>query len=86
VPINSAQYPSNWELAAARAITVLKSMVEAGLLSDRISAASFGDTRPITPNDSKESKAQNRRIEIIIVPDLSQLPGFEELKALDKKQ
>jgi chemotaxis protein MotB len=86
VPINSAQYPSNWELAAARAITVLKSMVEAGLLSDRISAASFGDTRPLTPNDSKESKAQNRRIEIIIVPDLSQLPGFEELKALDAKQ
>lgn len=86
VPIASAQYPSNWELAAARAITVLKAMVEAGLLSDRISAASFGDTRPVAPNDSKESKAQNRRIEIIIVPDLSQLPGFEELKALDKKQ
>lgn len=86
VPINSAQYPSNWELAAARAITVLKTMVESGLLADRVSAASFGDTRPVAPNDTKESKAQNRRIEIIIVPDLSQLPGFEELKALDKKQ
>lgn len=86
VPIASQQYPSNWELAAARAITVLKSMVEAGLPSDRISAASFGDTRPVASNDSKETKAQNRRIEIIIVPDLSQLPGFEELKALDAKQ
>ncbi len=86
VPIASAQYPSNWELAAARAITVLKSMVEAGLPDERISAASFGETRPVASNDSKESKAQNRRIEIIIVPDLSQLPGFEELKALDAKQ
>ncbi len=86
VPINSAQYPSNWELAAARAITVLKSMVEAGLLSERVSAASFADTRPVASNETREAKAQNRRIEIIIVPDLSQLPGFEELKALDAKQ
>ena len=86
VPIASAQYPSNWELASSRAITVLKSMVEAGLPSERISAASFAETRPVASNDSKETKAQNRRIEIIIVPDLSQLPGFEELKALDAKQ
>lgn len=86
VPIATAQYPSNWELAAGRAITVLKAMVDAGLPADRISAASFADTRPVTPNDSKEARAQNRRIEIIIVPDLSQLPGFEELKALDAKQ
>lgn len=86
VPIASAAYPSNWELAAARAITVLKAMVEAGLPAERISAASFGETRPIASNDSKETKGQNRRIEIIIVPDLSQLPGFEELKALDAKQ
>lgn len=86
VPIASAQYPSNWELASSRAITVLKAMVEAGLPGERISAASFADTRPVASNDSKETKAQNRRIEIIIVPDLSQLPGFEELKALDAKQ
>lgn len=86
VPIGTAQYPSNWELAAARSITVLKSMIDAGLPAERISAASFGDTRPVASNDSKETKAQNRRIEIIIVPDLSQLPGFEELKALDAKQ
>lgn len=86
VPIATAQYPSNWELAAARSITVLKAMIEAGLPADRISAASFADTRPLAPNDSKEARSQNRRIEIIIVPDLSQLPGFEELKALDAKQ
>jgi chemotaxis protein MotB len=86
VPIATAQYPSNWELASARAITVLKAMVEGGLPADRISAASFADTRPVAPNDSSEQRAQNRRIEIIIVPDLSQLPGFEELKKLDAAQ
>ncbi|HEY1086136.1 MAG TPA: OmpA family protein [Archangium sp.] len=86
VPIASAQYPSNWELASGRAINVLKAMVEAGMPPERVSAASFGDTRPVASNESKETKAQNRRIEIIIVPDLSQLPGFEELRALDKSQ
>ena len=82
VPISTSQYPSNWELAAARAITVLKAMVDAGLPAERVSAASFGETRPVGTNETQEGKAQNRRIEIIIVPDLSTLPGFEELKRL----
>ena len=84
VPIATAQYPSNWELASARAINVLKAMVESGLPSGRVSAASFGDSRPSVANDSAEGKAQNRRIEIIIVPDLSGLPGFDELQKAEK--
>lgn len=84
VPIATAQYPSNWELASARAINVLKAMVEAGLPAGRVSAASFGDARPTVKNDSPEGKAQNRRIEIIIVPDLSGLPGFDELQKAEK--
>ncbi len=85
VPIATAQYPSNWELASSRAIIVLKTMVEAGMPMDRISAASFGDSKPAVANDSAEGKAANRRIEIIIVPDLSTLPGFEELNRIQKK-
>lgn len=80
VPIRSAAFPSNWELASARALTVLKTMVEAGMPAERISAASFGDSKPARPNDTAEGKAANRRIEIVVVPDLSSLPGFEELK------
>lgn len=83
VPIKTAQYPSNWELAAGRSLTVLKTMVEAGMPPERISAASFGDAKPAVPNDSPENRAANRRIEIIIVPDLSTLPGFEELKKVE---
>ncbi len=84
VPISTAQYPSNWELAAARAITVLKTMIDAGMPTDRISAASFGESKPAAPNDTPEGRAQNRRIEIIIVPDLSTLPGFEELQRVER--
>ncbi|MBI5526488.1 MAG: flagellar motor protein MotB [Deltaproteobacteria bacterium] len=80
VPMKTAQYPSNWELAAARALTVVKAMVDAGMPADRISAASFGEFKPAKPNDSPEGKASNRRIDIVVVPDLSSLPGFDELK------
>lgn len=80
VPINTAQYPSNWELASARALTVVKTMVDAGMPVDRISAASFGEAKPAAPNDTPEGRAANRRIEIIIVPDLSTLPGTDELQ------
>lgn len=84
VPIATAQYPSNWELASARAITVVKTMIDAGMPSDRVSAASFGDSKPAAANDTPEGKAQNRRIEIIIVPDLSTLPGFDELQKVER--
>jgi chemotaxis protein MotB len=83
VPISTAQYPSNWELASSRAINVIKAMIDAGMPKDRISASSFGDSRPAQANDSNEGKAANRRIEISIVPDLSGLPGFDELQKVE---
>jgi len=82
VPIKTAQYRSNWELAAGRAINVTKAMVEAGMPADRISAASFGEAKPVAPNDSDEGRSANRRIEIVVVPDLSGLPGFDELNKI----
>lgn len=84
VPIATAQFPSNWELAAARAITVTKAMIDSGLPAGRVSAASYADKKPTASNDSTEGKALNRRIEITILPDLSTLPGFDELQKLDE--
>lgn len=82
VPISNARFPSNWELAAARAITVVKTMIEAGMPPERVSAASYGEYKPAAANDTKENKARNRRIEIVVVPDLSDLPGFDELNRM----
>lgn len=79
VPIKTSSYPSNWELAAARAMTVTKVILSSGLQAHRISAASFGEHKPVGDNSTDEGKAANRRIEIVIVPDLSTLPGYEEL-------
>jgi chemotaxis protein MotB len=86
VPIATAQFPSNWELASARAVTVVKTMVEAGMPKERLSAASYADGRPVGSNETAEGKASNRRIEISIVPDLSSLPGFEELQRVDQSR
>jgi chemotaxis protein MotB len=80
VPIHTDAFASNWELGSARAITVLKTMVDAGMPQERVSAASFGDSKPAASNDTSEGKAQNRRIEIVVSPDLSSLPGFDELQ------
>jgi chemotaxis protein MotB len=85
VPIQTAQFPSNWELASARALNVLKWMVKSGMPGNRISAAAFADTQPIASNDTKEGKAANRRIEIVVVPDLSQLPGYDELSKMSEE-
>lgn len=82
VPIATAAFPSNWELASARALNVTRAMIDAGMPAERVSAASFGDTHPVQPNDTVEGKAANRRIAIVVVPDLSTMPGYDELNKL----
>jgi len=82
-PISTAQFPSNWHLGSARAIAVAQVLVHGGLDPERVSAASFAEFQPADTNKTKDGRANNRRIEIIVVPDLSTMPGFEELKALE---
>ncbi|MET0385222.1 MAG: OmpA family protein [Polyangiales bacterium] len=80
VPIHNAQYRSNWELASARALGVVRAMVAGGVAASCVSAASFGEFHPAASNDHEEGRRDNRRIEIIVVPDLSLLPGYDELQ------
>ncbi len=86
VPIRTAQFPSNWELASARALTVVRTMLSEGLAADQLSAASFADTKPVRPNDTDEGRAANRRIEVVVIPDLASLPGYEELQRVSDEQ
>lgn len=85
VPIHTAAYPSNWELAAARALGVVRALLEGGVAPQRISAASFSEYLPSAPNDGDANRARNRRIEIVLVPDLTGLPGYDELTRLSGK-
>jgi chemotaxis protein MotB len=67
VPIKSAQFPSNWELSAARAINVAKFLQPQGLDPANLSAAAFSEFKPVADNATKEGRAKNRRIEITLV-------------------
>jgi len=66
-PIHTSEFADNWELSAARATNVLRLLVDYGLDKNRLSAVGYADGRPVTPNDTKEGKAQNRRVEIEII-------------------
>lgn len=83
-PISTAQYPSNWHLGAARAVAVTEFMVSRGFPEDQLSAASFGDNAPVATNGTDAGRAQNRRIEIVVLPDLSDLPGYKKLMQEEK--
>jgi chemotaxis protein MotB len=72
-PIDSPRYPTNWELSAARALAVTRYLSETdGVRSGRLMAAGFGEFRPLVPNDSRDHRAQNRRVEIHL---LSSVPS-----------
>ena len=67
LPIQNQNYPSNWELSAARAISVVTFFIdEVGLTPSRLSAAGYGASRPRVHNDSEDNRAKNRRVEIIL--------------------
>jgi len=71
VPISkrlATQFPTNWDLAAARATQVVRLLEESGVPSEQLVAVSFGENQPIADNDNPEGQAQNRRIEIRLRP------------------
>jgi chemotaxis protein MotB len=67
VPIATAQFPSNWELSAARATTVVRFLQSAGVPPERLTASGRGEYSPIAPNDDPEGRRKNRRIEITLI-------------------
>lgn len=64
VPISNVRFPSNWELSAARAISVVKHLKANGIPPGRLAAAGFGEFHPLAPGDSAAARQRNRRIEI----------------------
>lgn len=82
VPMKSARFPSNWELSTARALSVVHLMIQEGVAAENVSAAGFGEFHPRADNESKEGRALNRRIEIIMQPNLeilsNELPKVAE--------
>ena len=65
-PIIGGQYPSNWELSAARAARVVRFMVEQGVSSERLRAVGYSDTQPRADNETQAGRASNRRVSLVL--------------------
>jgi len=79
VPISTPQFPSNWELSAMRATTVLRLFNGGGVGAERLTAIGYGETRPVETNTTVEGRARNRRVSILIdsnrPEEPTELPG-----------
>ncbi|MDH3205652.1 MAG: OmpA family protein [Gemmatimonadota bacterium] len=79
VPIANAPFASNWELSSARALSVVRVLIDAGVAPTNLSGAGYGEFQPVAPNDDRESRRLNRRIEIVMLPNLDVIAGTEAL-------
>lgn len=76
VPISNFVFPSNWELSAVRASSVVRLFVENGIAETRLTAVGYGPTRPIVENDTVEGRSKNRRVTVTILSAI-QYPSTE---------
>jgi chemotaxis protein MotB len=74
----NSKFKSNWELSTERALQVLDLMVKSGMDARRLSAAGYADVLPVASNDTEDGRRQNRRIEIVLVPNIEDLPSIDE--------
>jgi chemotaxis protein MotB len=66
IPISTPQFPSNWELSAVRATTVLQYLISKRVNPFRLTATGYGELLPLVPNDTSENRATNRRVEFVL--------------------
>lgn len=84
VPINTATYPSNWELSAGRAGAVIRYFQSKGLPPARLQAAGYADTMPIASNDTRQGRQRNRRVELLVLREESEpLARWQQERGLE---
>ncbi len=64
IPIHTPEFPSNWELSTARAISVVRFLIAQGIAADHLAATGFGEFQPLDPGSTEEALRRNRRIEL----------------------
>lgn len=75
-PIKTAEFKNNWYLSTARANSVVQFMIKQEFPAKNLAAAGYGEFDPVAPNDAEAGRELNRRIEIILVPNLEELPSL----------
>jgi chemotaxis protein MotB len=75
-PLKGSSYRNNWQLSTERALVVTEFMIEAGMKANRLSAAGYGEFDPVGNNKTDAGRKDNRRIEIVLVPKIEELPAW----------
>ncbi len=79
VPLpRGGRFKDNWELSTSRALTVARFLVKQGVNSQSLGAAGYAEFDPVAPNDSDAGRQENRRIEIVVVPNISEMPKLPD--------
>jgi chemotaxis protein MotB len=79
IAIKTKRFPSNWELSTERAVEVVRLLVDSGMKPSQLGAAGYAEYDPAASNATSDGQAQNRRIEIVVEPNLSELPSLDGL-------
>lgn len=79
LPIKTKKFQSNWELSTQRALEVVRLLVDNGMKPSQVGAAGYAEYDPAADNATADGQKQNRRIEIVVEPNLSELPSLEGL-------
>jgi chemotaxis protein MotB len=86
VPIHTTRFASNWELSAGRAIAVAHVLMANGLPPRALGIGGQGEFDPVAANADDATRARNRRIEIVLEPNLSELPALDVRPAVSSAQ
>jgi chemotaxis protein MotB len=76
VPLHNAHYRSNWELSTARAVTVTEFLIASGVRPERLVAAGHAQFDPVGSNGNEAGRKENRRIELVLLPNVTELPAL----------
>jgi chemotaxis protein MotB len=85
VPIGPSNYKSNWELSTARAVTVTEFLASVGMNPSRLVAAGYSEYDPIKPNGTEAGRGENRRIEIVLLPNVEEISGLAKVATAANK-
>lgn len=84
-PIKNASFPSNWELSAVRASSVVRLFIDGGINESRLTAVGHGPTQPISNNETSDGRARNRRVEVTILSALPDVTTEVTVNEVSKK-
>jgi chemotaxis protein MotB len=79
LPIKTKKFQSNWELSTQRALEVVRLLIDNGMKPSQVGAAGYAEYDPAADNATEAGQKQNRRIEIVVEPNLSELPNLDDL-------